>query len=67
MKSVNIAGLVAVMFADEDEDITLGTAASMQDFGQSLADELDRVITARDAISDAVLAVFTPSVAKAAE
>lgn len=54
-------GLLPVLFADEDEDITLGIAATMLDYGQQLADELGRVITARDPVTDTVWATFEPA------
>jgi hypothetical protein len=66
-KPIDISGLVTVVFANEDEDVTLGTASMMQSYGQQLANELGCAITARDPISDKVLATFEPALAEAAE
>ena len=51
----------AVLFATLDGDVTLSPAATMIEEGQKLAKELDCTVTARDPVSDLVLATFKPA------
>jgi hypothetical protein len=51
----------AVMLATPDEDLTLCDADAMAEVGQQAANTLGCTVTARDPISDEVLATFEPA------
>jgi hypothetical protein len=51
----------AILFATVDGDVTLSPAETMVEDGQKLAKELGCTVTARDPVSDLVLATFKPA------
>jgi hypothetical protein len=55
-----------VMLTTPDEDIALATFEGFAAAGQDAADRLGATVTARDAVTDEVLATFVPAVREAA-
>jgi hypothetical protein len=58
MTDISLPGLTPVLYSTEDEDVTLGTWAVLDQVGEALAREMGCQITARDPVTDRVIKVF---------
>jgi hypothetical protein len=56
-----MTGETAAMLTNADGDLCLVVLSQLQAVGQQTADDLQQVVTARDPVSDAILATFEPA------